>query len=105
MLDIPEKDWKKLSSLKDILLQKACSRVLDELKPIVDNYGNEGHKAYLKLWKILNKEDDKIALMFNDLRRSNAISKLSALRYYEILPDEDFNQFSEETQNRVSGLV
>lgn len=46
-----------------------------------------------------------IAEMFNDPRRSNVMLKIMALRRSGVLTDEQFSQFSEETQNRIAALI
>ncbi len=64
MQNFPEKDWKKLRTLKDKLLKTFCESVFEKLKPVINNWGAESHKAYLKVWEILKKEDNQLALMF-----------------------------------------
>jgi hypothetical protein len=49
-------------------------------------------------------EDERIALMFDDLKRSNAVLKLGAWRRYEVLSDDELKQFSEETQRNAELL-
>jgi len=105
MRQFPEKDWKVIRKLKDQLLQDFCDDTLNQLKPIINNQENGSHKAYLKLWKVLNKKDDELANMFNDLRRSTAYFKLAAWRNSGILADRDFKRFSEETQYLIHSLL
>ena len=101
MPHIKEKDWKLLRSMKDEKLAFFCDRVFAKLDNVIKNKGTESHQAYRKLWKTLRREDDKIAAMFDDLKRSNAVRKLGAWRRYGILTDEELQQFSEETRNSV----
>ena len=42
--------------------------------------------------------------MFDDLKRSTAIFKLSVWKMNNILSDENFKEFTEETQNRIQSL-
>ncbi len=52
---------------------------------IIDGRAEREHEAYLSLWKMPEKEDDLISLMFDDLRRNNAIHKLAEWhRFYLI---------------------
>ena len=89
MKPIREKDWKLLRSMKDEKLALFCDRVFDRLDDIIRNKGPESHKAYKRLWKTLRSEDHKIADMFDELKRSNALQKLGAWRRYELLDDEE----------------
>lgn len=101
---IPEKDWKKLRSLKDATLNLACERIFLKVNELSKERGATSHKYYLKLWKLIHSEDEKIALMFNDLKRSTAIFKLAAWKINGLLSIDDFNEFSNETQDRIQSI-
>jgi len=98
---IPEKDWKKLRSLKDTALNIACERIFYKINSVIASRGAESHKYYLKLWKLMRAEDKEIGLMFDDLKRSTAIFKLAMWKKNGILSDEDFEALTEETQKRI----
>ncbi len=102
--DIPERDWKKLRTLKDPALNIACERIFLKIERLVESRGAENHKYYLKLWKVMEEEDKEISLMFNELKRSTAIFKLSVWKRNRPLSDENFEEFSEETQRRIESL-
>jgi hypothetical protein len=59
------------------------------------------HQSYLTLWELVQNENRKIAEMFDDLKRSNAILKIAALKGYNILSEEQLCLFSNETQKHV----
>lgn len=102
--DISEKDWKKLRSLQDQALNIACERIFHKINKVIESRGAESHKYYLKLWKVLQKEDKEISLMFDDLKRSTAIFKLAAWKRNGVLSIEDFEKLTEETQKRIEGI-
>jgi len=89
----PEEDWKILKKLKVQLLQDFCDNILDQLEPIIKNRKNGSHRAYLDLWKILNKKNNELANMFDDLKRSTAFFKLAAWRDIGFLSEDNFNKF------------
>ncbi len=101
MSKIPERDWKKLRALKDEKLGKACENILAGIEKILKEREGKEHASYLEIWKLLKKEDKKIAAMFDDQRRSDAIFKIAALRSYGYLSDEEMKGFSTETQEKV----
>lgn len=103
MRSIPERDWKTFRSLKDELLSEACERILQKADVLLADRKGHEHERYLALWELLREEDDDIALMFDDPRRSNAIMKLLALRSRGLLTDERFSRFSEATRERIDG--
>jgi len=104
MTSVPEKDWKRLSGLKEHLLNSACESIFQRIEKISSTRKDREHETYLALWKLINKEDEAIAEMFNDLKRSNAVFKIAALKQYGVLTDEQLAQFSQETQEQVAHL-
>ena len=102
---IPEKDWKQLRTMKDKKLNQACEAILNNVESEIKNKGNENHKSYLKVWKIIDSGDDGIAEMFNDLKRSNAISKLVAWKRNGLLTENDLKKFSEGTRSTIEALA
>ena len=98
---IVESDWKILRKNEDELVNKFCQKVLDKIESLIKNENESPHEKYLKLFKLLDKEDKKISEMFDGLRRSNAIMKIISMKYYGLIDDEFIAQFTEETQNRL----
>jgi hypothetical protein len=95
---IPERDWKILRDMKDEVLSQACDRILDQAQQIIDHRGGRPHAAYLELWQLIEAEDSQISLMFDGLKRSNALSKLAMWRASGLVTNEAFAQFSEPTR-------
>jgi hypothetical protein len=102
--DIPEKDWKKLRSLKDSAINIACERTFQKISKLIESRGAESHKYYLKLWKVMEEEDKEISLMFDDLKRSTAIFKLAMWKKNGILSGENFEEFTEKTRQRIESI-
>ena len=98
MNGIPEKDWKVLRAMKDDLLNLACERIIEKIQAVIDAREGKNHDAYLQLWKLLHAEDKQIAIMFDGLKRSNALQKLAAWKRYGLLTDDKLERFSEETR-------
>lgn len=95
----PEEDWKRIRSLKDRALEKACSRVLGEVSEIAKSRDPDSHTVYLHLWKILQHEDHDIELMLNDLKRSTALFQLASWYKNGVISENDLQGFTEETRN------
>ena len=101
MNGVPEKDWKVLRAMKDELLNLACERIIEKIQAVIDAREGKNHAAYLQLWKLLPAEDKKIAIMFDGLKRSNALQKLAAWKRYGLLTDDKLELFSEETREII----
>ncbi|MDR7119601.1 hypothetical protein [Rheinheimera soli] len=104
MKSIPERDWKRIRDLKDELLNVACEQIFQRVEKLSADRAGQQHQSYLQLYKLIEKEDEKIAKMFNDLKRSNAFFKIAALKHYGVLTDAQMALFSEETQAVVKDL-
>ena len=104
MRHIPESDWKKLRKIKDEMLNTSCKNIFKKIEGISKNIDGREHNAYLELWKLLNKEDEDISIMFDDLKRSNAVQKLSAWKQKEIISNKQISEFTTETQQIIELL-
>ena len=105
MRNIPEKDWKVIRKLKDELLERFCEKTINRIKHIIDNQGNSSYKTYLDLWKTMNQEDKKLSSMFDDLKRSTAINKITVWKRNSLISEDEFNLFSSETKELVEKLL
>ncbi|MDP5136192.1 hypothetical protein ORJ04_09545 [Rheinheimera baltica] len=94
MSSVTEKDWKVIIGLKASLLSSACEAIFQRIEQISSTRKGREHESYLALWKLINKEDDVIAEMFNDLKRSNAVLKVAALKRHGVLTDDQLALFS-----------
>jgi hypothetical protein len=104
MRAIPETDWKQLRALKTRALNDACARILDAVTQIVQNRGGREHEAYLALWELLQTQNEMIASMFDDFKRSTALYKLAAWQRQGLITESDLALFTEETQARVQAI-
>ncbi len=63
------------------------------------------HERYLSIFKLIQDRDKQIALAFDGLSRSNALFKLTEMRRENLLTDQEFAEFSDETQRIVSRML
>ncbi len=104
MDSFPERDWKQIKKIKEDVLALVCENIFQRTESISEKRCGREHEAYLEFWKVIQEEDDIVAEMFNDLKRSNAVIKLSNWRVHGYLSDEDLSKFSQETQNSIERL-
>jgi hypothetical protein len=102
---IPESDWKVLRELKPILLERFCERVLADVAQAANNDAETHHQRYLRIFRLLPERDDGLALAFDDIRRSNAIQKLTAMRMLGLMTDDEFMRFRPETRSLIDDSV
>ncbi len=100
--DFPESDWKKLSRLKPLALERLCERILLEAEDrIARTKSGEFYRAYLDLYKHIQTSDEKVADCFNDWKRSRAVFILVNWRANNLLTEEEFAAFSPDTRAAV----
>ena len=104
MRAIPETDWKKLRALKTRALNDAYARILDAVAQLLQQRDGREHEAYLALWELIRKQDDMIASMFDDFKRSTALYKLAAWQRQGLVSENDLVLFTEETQVMVKAI-
>jgi hypothetical protein len=101
-----ESDWKILSHLKPLALDRLCQRILQESGKILDHAKEGGsHSAYLELYKHIHTSDETLSNCFDDMKRSRAWAILINWKLEGLLTDEEFNAFSSETREMVGVLL
>jgi hypothetical protein len=104
--DFPEPDWKTLSRLKPLVLDRLCQRILLESEDIIVRVKEGGyHSAYLELFKHIQTNDKRLSDCFDDWRRSQALEILTNWKSEKLLTEEDFSAFSPETREMVNFLL
>ena len=104
--NLPESDWKTLSRLKPLALDRLCQRIFQESESIIARAKEgEKHHAYLDLYKHIHASDETVADCFNDWKRSQAIIILANWRSNDLLTEEEFSVFSSETRAMVEVLL
>jgi len=104
-MSIPERDWKIFRKFQDELISKACESVFVKVDKLSAARSNDEHQAYLRLYDLIQVENKLIAEMFDNPTRNNVFFKIIALKRSGIISDEQFKQFSEETQKSVTELL
>lgn len=103
-MHIAEADWKQLRKLSPLALERLAGRALDDVRRIAAGQGTN-HERYLKVFDLIRERDKEIALAFDDLRRSNALPKLAAMRRLQLLTSDEFEGFSNETRAVISRML
>ncbi|HEY7768792.1 hypothetical protein [Longimicrobium sp.] len=102
---IDEPDWKTLRALQPTLLDRLCAQILDECRAVVDDASLTAHERYLKTFELIQHRDEDIAIAFNDMRRSMAVLKLTAIRRMGLLTDVEFQRFSPKIRETVDSFL
>lgn len=105
-MDISPQDWKYLSRLNPLALDRLCQRILSEAQTIIaDAAEGNHHQAYLALYRHIQKQDRLIADCFNDWSRSRALIQLTLWRQHRLITDEEFAALSPQIRSAVAFLL
>ena len=103
--DIAERDWKVLRDLKPVLLDRLCTRIMDECRRVMDDDARTPHQRYLTLFETIRDRNDELADAFDDMRRSRAIQRLAWMRHLKLFEGDEWERFSPETRETVRFLA
>ena len=98
---IDESDWKLFRQLQPLVLDRFCQRVLADVTRIAADTDTSSHERYLSVFKLLQERDEELAATFDAARRSTALVQLARIRFQELLTEEEFGRFSQETRAAV----
>jgi len=99
---IPESDWRVLRDLRKLALDRFCQRLLAEVEHIISTHTESHHERFLKTFHLMMERNRQLGHAFDDLRRSNALVKLIAIRSHDLLTDEEFSRFNFETRDTIN---
>ncbi|WP_028240968.1 hypothetical protein [Stutzerimonas azotifigens] len=100
-MNIPESDWKKLRELKPVALDRLCARILAECVGIASNDSETAHQRYLQMYRVLHERNRELARVFDDIRRSTALNVLAGMYRLELVEENEFSRFTDETRALV----
>jgi len=103
--EIKESDWKLFRRLHAVALERFCHQVIEEINHTTSNCTGDYHKRYLEVFSLIRKRDEELGRAFNDVRRSNAFILIATIKASQLLTDEEFSQFSQETRDAVEVIL
>ena len=103
--DINEADWKVLRRIHSLALERFCERVLGEVERIVRNAALSHLERYLEIFKLMQRRDQDMARIFDNPRRSQALTMLAQMRSEGVLTEEEFSSLSQQTRSAVEMLL
>ena len=103
--DLPESDWRRFKEIHAKLLERYCTRILEEVAVLSRSTEGSAHDRYLKIYKLIEDRDKKIESAFSDWRRSAVDMQLGLMRRMKLLTDEELALFSEQTRVRVEAIA
>ncbi len=103
-MDFPERDWKHLRAVKPVALARYCERILEEAAAVIHACDESPHDRYLHLFELINDRNRVLASAFDDLRRSTALRRLSAMIALGVVTDAELAGFTPEVRESSAAL-
>ncbi len=105
MWEIKETDWKVLRRVHPLALERFCERVLAEIDRVSRDGSKSCHARYLQIFRIIKQSDREIARLFDNPRRSHALTMLAQIRSHGLLTEDEFFRLSPETRGVIQMLL
>lgn len=105
MREIKEPDWKVLRRVHPLALERFCERVLAEIDRVSRDSAKSHHARYLQIFEIIKQRDREIARLFDNPRRSHALTMLAQICSQGLLTDDELSSLSPETRGAIQMLL
>jgi hypothetical protein len=102
--DLPEPDWRTFRKLREVALERLCERILAEVGRVTSDAKRTSHARYLAAYELIQERDDQIARVFNNPRRSVAVSQLAMMMSLDLISQEELQAFTPRTRSVVEAL-
>jgi len=96
-----ESDWKVFKELKDKAIEKYCTLALEESLEVISDNKEHVHNRYLLLYKLLQNNNKKMALIFDGHSRSKAWIQLIAIRSEGLADETLLSKLSDEFRDKT----
>ncbi|GAB2530140.1 hypothetical protein [Microbulbifer agarilyticus] len=95
---ISEADWKKVKKIKEKALELFCERAMADIEDAIAKESSSKHGRFLYVYKMAENHNKQLALIFDDLRRSNAKIHLALIVSEGLVSADDISSLSVELQ-------
>ena len=103
--EIKEPDWKVLRHVHPLALERFCERAFAEIDRVSHDGATSHHARYLQIFRIRQQGDREMARLFDNPRRSHALTMLAQIRSQGLLTEDEFSSLSPETRAAIQMLL
>jgi len=105
MREIKETDWKVLRRVHPLAIERFCERVLAEVNAVSHDGTQSYHERYRQIFKMIQEPDRDIAHIFDNPRRSQALTMLAQMRREGLLTEEEFSTLTAQTRGAIEMML
>ncbi len=103
-MPLPERDWRHLSALRPLALDRFCRNVLEECAAAIVDPSRSHHERYLHVFDLIRERDRTLSAAFDRWSRSNATMSLLYFNRLGLLTRDEVAGFTEETRLWLRGI-
>lgn len=100
-----EHDYKYLKKLTPIIHERICKKINIETLGILTNEKLTNIDKYNEISSQVNDTDKKVHELFHDIKRSTTFGKVYVLYKRNLLSEEEFLRFSEDTKELIKKMT
>ena len=94
-----------LRRVHPLALERYCERVLADIGRVTRDSAESAHQRYLDIFKIIEERDRELARIFDNPKRSNALTILAQIRAVGLLTEDEYLSLSLETRGAIELLL
>ncbi|MGB0564823.1 MAG: peptide ABC transporter substrate-binding protein [Spirulinaceae cyanobacterium] len=102
---IPEADWEKFRGLCEVILERFCDQILQEVAKLAADDSASSYERYLKIHELIEERNQQLAYLFDNPRRSQMIGQLGGMQTMGLLEADELAEFTSETRDRIALFV
>ncbi len=91
-----ESDWKKFKKIKESALEKFCSEAMADFEEAIQKKDLSNHERYLYVYRLVEKADKRLSILFDGHSRSRAQIQLMLIRGEGLVEDHELEGISDE---------
>jgi hypothetical protein len=102
---IKESDWKIFKELLGLAQERFCQRALSDIGRTIESATETSYEKFYEIYNLVRDRDKLIAQSLSELRRSTATYQLLAMKRLDLVTEEEFARFSDETRGIINKLL
>ena len=102
---IKESDWKIFKELLGLAQERFCQRALSDIGRTIESATETSYEKFYEIYNLVRHRDKLIAQSLSELRRSTATYQLLAMKRLDLVTEEEFARFSDETRGIINKLL
>lgn len=102
---ITESDWKRFKEIHELARERFAERCLNHLQYHLSDTTVAASDRFFQTKEALLARAKQFATLFDEFRRSTALTQVVLMRAEKLISDEEMLRFSDDFRNSVASLL